>query len=99
MAKLTEKSANGTSFHDTTIRTTVNKLVEAVGEAQWGDNSGEDKTNFDWICETKDGDIFTIYDWKEYRSIHRDELIEFHIGGENKLITEKAKRELLEILK
>jgi len=99
MAKLTEKSTNGTSFHDTTIRTTVNKLIEAVGEPQWEDNSGDDKSNFDWNCETEDGDIFTIYDWKEYRRIHGEELIQFHIGGENKLITEKAKRELLEILK
>lgn len=99
MAKLTEKSTNGTSFHDTTIRTTVNKLIEAVGEPQWEDNSGDDKSNFDWNCETEDGDIFTIYDWKEYRRINGEELIHFHIGGENKLITEKAKRELLEILK
>jgi hypothetical protein len=99
MAKLTEKSANGTSFYDTVIRTTVNKLVEAVGKAQWENNSGDDKTNFDWICETEDGDVFTIYDWKEYRSIRLDETIEFHIGGESKSITEQAKRELLEILK
>jgi hypothetical protein len=99
MAKLTEKSANGTSFYDTVIRTTVNKLVEAVGKAQWENNSGDDKTNFDWICETEDGDVFTIYDWKEYRSIRLDETIEFHIGGESKSITDKAKRELLEILK
>jgi hypothetical protein len=99
MAKLTEKSANGTSFYDTVIRTTVNKLVEAVGKAQWENNSGDDKTNFNWICETEDGDVFTIYDWKEYRSIRLDETIEFHIGGESKSITDKAKRELLEILK
>jgi hypothetical protein len=99
MVKLTEKSANGTSFHDTTIRTTVNKLIEAVGEPQWEDNSGEDKTNFDWVCETEDGEIFTIYDWKEYRRIHGEELIKFHIGGNNKIVTEKAKSELLEILK
>ena len=99
MAKLTDKSATGTSFYDTVIRTTVNKLINALGEAQWGDNSGEDKINFDWICETENGDVFTIYDWKEYRPIGSDEMIEFHIGGDNKSITEKAKRELLEIIK
>jgi hypothetical protein len=99
MAKLTEKSANGTSFHFTTIRTTVNKLVEALGDPQYEDNIGEDKTNFGWDCETKDGDVFTIYDWKEYRRIHGEELIQFHIGGDNKIVTEKAKSELLEILK
>jgi hypothetical protein len=97
MARLSNKNAS-TSFHFTTIRTTVNKLTSALGEAQSIDNSGDDKVNFDWNCETEDGDVFTIYDWKEYRSISEDELIEFHIGGESKSITEKAKRELLEML-
>jgi hypothetical protein len=98
MAKLSNKNGGG-SFHDTTIRTTVNKLSNALGEAQCIDNSGDDKTNFDWNCETEDGDVFTIYDWKEYRSIRPDEMIEFHIGGKNRSITEKAKRELLEMLR
>lgn len=97
MAQLSNRNGD-TSFHNTTIRTTVNKLTSALGEAQSIDNSGDDKVNFDWNCETKDGDIFTIYDWKEYRSIGKDELIEFHIGGENKSITDKARRELLEML-
>ena len=99
MAKLTEQSADGTSFHFTTIKTTVNKLSNALGKAQYIDNTGEDKVNFDWICETKDGEVFTIYDWKEYRSIEPYETIEFHIGGDNKIVTEKAKRELLDLLK
>jgi hypothetical protein len=98
MAKLSNKNAS-TSFHFVTIRTTVNKLSNALGEAQIIDNSGDDKVNFDWNCETEDGDVFTIYDWKEYRSISEDELIEFHIGGESKSITEKAKTELLAMLK
>jgi hypothetical protein len=99
MAKLTEQSANGTSFHFTTIRTTVNKLVEFLGEPTVQDNTGEDKVNFEWDCETKDGEVFTIYDWKEYRSIHGEELIDFHIGGYNKIVTEQAKKELLDIIK
>jgi hypothetical protein len=99
MAKLTEQSANGTSSHFTTIRTTVNKLVEFLGEPTVQDNTGEDKVNFEWDCETKDGEVFTIYDWKEYRSIHGEELIDFHIGGYNKIVTEQAKRELLDIIK
>jgi hypothetical protein len=99
MAKLTEQSVNGTSFHDSVIRTTVNKLVEVLGEPTVQDNTGEDKVNFEWDCETKDGEVFTIYDWKEYKIIHGEELIEFHIGGYNKIVTEKAKRELLDLLK
>lgn len=98
MAKLSNRSSNGTSFHDTVIRTTVNKLSNALGEAQCIDNSGDDKVNFEWDCETEDGDVFTIYDWKEYRPIGLNEMVEFHIGGETKSITEQAKRELLAIL-
>jgi hypothetical protein len=97
MAKLSNKN-DETSFHFTTIKTTVNKLVEVLGEPQCEDNTGEDKVNFDWNCETEDGEVFTIYDWKEYRRIHGDENIEFHIGGKDKSITEKAKKELLEML-
>ena len=98
MAKLTNRSSNGTSFHDTVIKTTVNKLTKALGKAQIIGNDGKDKVNFDWTCETKNGDIFTIYDWKEYRVLDLDEEIEFHIGGKNRTVTEEAKEELLEIL-
>ena len=98
MAKLSNKN-DETSFHFTTITTTVNKLTEALGEAQCIDNTGDDKVNFDWNCETEDGEVFTIYDWKEYRRIGLSDRIEFHIGGKDKSITEKAKRELLEIIK
>jgi hypothetical protein len=97
MAKLSNKNAE-TSFHFVTIRTTVNKLEQAIGQAQCIDNSGDDKVNYDWCCETEDGDVFTIYDWKEYRPIGPNEMVEFHIGGETKSITEQAKRELLAIL-
>jgi hypothetical protein len=99
MAKLTNRvEANGTSFHNTVINTTVNKLTKALGEAQIIGNDGKDKVNFDWICETENGDIFTIYDWKEYRVLDLDEVIEFHIGGKNRTVTQEAKEELLEIL-
>jgi hypothetical protein len=97
MAKLSNKNAS-TSFHSITIRTTVNKLTNVLGEAQIIDNSGDDKVNFDWNCETEDGDVFTIYDWKEYRPIGLNEMIDFHIGGESKSITEQAKMELLDVL-
>jgi hypothetical protein len=97
MAKLSNKNAE-TSFHDTTIRTTVSKLEQVIGRAQDSSNSGDDKTNYDWGCETEDGDVFTIYDWKEYRPIGSNEVIEFHIGGKTKSITEQAKMELLAIL-
>ena len=98
MAKLTEKSASGTSFYDITITTTPQKLIDALGEPQFGDNSGQDKSNFDFICETEDGDVFTIYDWKEYRPLKMNEIVTFHIGGNSKFVTMTAKTELEDIL-
>ena len=94
MAKLTNKSANGTSFHDTYLTSTVSIIKEKFGEPQSESNYGQDKINFDWTGETKNGDIFTIYDWKEYRVLDENETIEFHIGGRDHIVTSKAKTEL-----
>jgi len=88
--KQTFKSPVGTSFHDTVINTTVNKLIKALGHPQYFQNDGKDKVNFEWRMETDKGEVFTVYDYKEYRCIDYDEIIEFHIGGMEKYITENA---------
>jgi len=94
MAKLTEKTADGTSFHNSTIYATVDELNRTLGQAQYQSNDGDDKVNFEWTCETDNGDVFTIYDWKEYRTIETDEEIEWHIGGCSSAITFEAAREV-----
>ncbi len=94
MAKLSNKTANGTSFHNSVILASVNEIIEILGEPQYQSNDGEDKVNFEWDCETEEGDVFTIYDWKEYRPISKDEEIKWHIGGDSRLITSKALKEL-----
>jgi bacillopeptidase F (M6 metalloprotease family) len=97
MAKKTEKSADGTSFHGTVINSTINELTRSIGEPQYDAGryaSGFDKTAVEWTCETKDGDVFTIYDWKEGLS-NEDDIIEFHIGGHSEEITKRALEELL----
>jgi hypothetical protein len=95
MAKLTDKSASGTSFHDVTITFSVNFLTQLLGPPQMAWNDGTDKVNFEWICETKDGDVFTIYDWKEYRKLGLDEIIEWHIGSHEYTVSVDAKHEIL----
>jgi len=94
----TNKSTGGTSFHDTTIGTTVHTLRKLLGEPYCEDNDGEDKVNFEWQMKTDNGDVFTVYDWKEYRPLDEHEIIEFHIGGMSKVITEQAKNEMYEAL-
>ena len=96
--KKTEKSRNETSFYNTTITTTVNELIRVLGDPDEDSNTGEDKVNFEWICERENGDIVTIYDWKEYRMIDINEEIEFHLGGHNQLSTFNGKEDLIALL-
>ena len=97
MIKKTEQSADGTSFHGITIETTLGRLRAAFGDPQWEYNDGEDKSNIDYTLETSDGDVFTVYDWKEYRPIGEDEVLDFHIGAYNNHIAFEAKQEMHKI--
>ena len=92
--KKTFKEIGGTSFHDTTIGTTVHTLTKILGKPEYSGNDGEDKINYEWEMETSSGDVFTVYDWKEYKVLDEHEIIEFHIGGHSKTITEQAKKEI-----
>jgi hypothetical protein len=96
--KKTEKSSDRTSFHNVTIKTTINELVRVLGEPRYQTNDGEDKVNVEWVCERANGDIVTIYDWKEYRPLDGDEKIEFHLGGHSQLITFNGKEDLIALL-
>ena len=94
--KATNKSATGTSFYNSTLKCSIDTLFKVLGEPIDDSNTGEDKTNFEWIMETSRGDVFTVYDWKEYRSLNYSDVIEWHIGGMSKQITDLAKQEIRE---
>jgi hypothetical protein len=96
--KATSKEVDGTSFHETTIKCSLATLRKVLGEPEYEPNDGEDKVNFEWVLETDNGDVFTVYDWKEYRSLNENEMIEWHIGGFDKPTTEQAKREIREAI-
>ena len=96
--KHTTKTANGTSFHNDTFNASVADLRIICGIPVMEHNDGSDKVNFDWVMETEDGDVFTIYDWKEYRTLSEHENIEWHIGGENGNITSTALNEIADAL-
>jgi hypothetical protein len=93
--KKTTRSTNGTSFHDNTITASVRELEEILGAPTFMCNDGADKVNFEWEMETEDGEVFTVYDWKEYRYIAEAETIEWHIGGKSRSETEAALSEIL----
>ena len=85
------------SFHGITITTTVNKLIKAIGEPMYVDNSGEEKSNYDFSFMVQDFEAF-VYDWKEYRPIGKNELIEFQIGTDTPIQSLIAKEELEKLL-
>ena len=98
MAVKSKKNSEGTCFTDRTITCSVQDLQQLFGQAQWGNNSGMDKTNFDWICQTDDGKVFTIYDWKYYRPLSLTEPVKWHIGAHAGSVAMRAKNELVSML-
>jgi hypothetical protein len=94
MCKKTDKSTENTSFHDITIFASVQDLIRSFGEPSFQDNMGDDKVNFEWEMETDDGDVFTIYDWKEYRRLNKIEVINWHIGSHSKKVSIDAVNEV-----
>ncbi len=92
--KQTTKSSNFTSFYGSEVIATVKELIQVLGEPAYDGNDGQDKVNYEWVLETDKGNVFTVYDWKHYRSIRTDEQVYWHIGGHNLNATETAKREI-----
>ena len=92
--KSTNKTPNGTSYWSNNITATVTQLKAILGEPVFCDNDGSDKVNFVWNLESDNGDVFTVYDWKEYRPISEDEIIVWHIGGINGSVTIQAQSEV-----
>jgi hypothetical protein len=99
MAKKTYQNTDGTSFQGVVIRATVNQLISAFGDPTIVDNTGEDKTNYEWDMETNEGEVFCIYDWKEGRPLGKDEFVTWHIGAKSKSVSNDAEREILKALK
>jgi hypothetical protein len=96
--KKTNRSVSGTSFHDVTIKTSIKALKAVLGEPTYTGDPIEDKVQVEWICETQEGNVVTIYDWKEYRILLQSEEVEFHIGGFTYFDTLDAKNELIKLL-
>jgi len=59
-----------------------NQLVEVLGEPTYMEESGDGKTNTEWVVEYK-GEVFTIYDWKLWMSLKNSPNTSYrwHIGG------------------
>lgn len=99
MARHTNQSASGTSFYGVVFSATPKQLTDLFPDSFHAQNDGTDKTNFDFTLETENGDVFTIYDWKEYMPLAMNEIVEWHIGGFNQQTCLQGKAEVLALLK
>ena len=98
MIKKTTKSTAETTFHGTTIKTSIERLKKLFPDSYIENNNGEDKINFKFSLELDSGDVFTVYDWKQYHPLQETEEIAFNIGGENVFVTETAKNEINKLI-
>ena len=89
---------SGSSFHQDVIFATPNELRHILGEPVYEQNDGTDKVNMEWYIQMNDGNMFTVYDYKEYRPLRPNERVEWHIGGHDRFSTHLAKTLLEEAL-
>lgn len=94
--KQTTKNTSGTHFLDVTVFASRNELITICGKPQ--SSSADFKVRYCWDMETEDGDVFTVYDWKDVRR-KADEPIVWHIGSYNYLAADTARHELTQALK
>ena len=64
----------------TTFKASYNDVKAIFGKANLGE-SGDQKCSHEWQLKDDNGNIYNIYDWKEYRKIPKKEVICYHIGG------------------
>lgn len=96
--KKTIKSTINTSFHGVTITATLEDLVKVLGEPSSICLDQDEKVQYEWLMETKNGTIFTVYDWKEYHEILPDSEIDWHIGTEHEFQSKAARSEVFDAL-
>ena len=82
--KTTMQPPNGTSFHGQVIYASVEELKAVLGEQTYTSDI-TDKVQNEWVCETSEGFVITVYDWKEYRSYTDEDVIEWHIGAKGSM--------------
>jgi hypothetical protein len=99
MAKQTKQDYLGTSFHNVEIKATPRRLMELFPDSFTDNNDGENKVNFNFVLETNNGKVFTIYDYKEYRRLDLDEIVDWHIGAKTFMDSMRAKEELEALLR
>ena len=87
----------GTSYHGDSIKASFFQLTHLFGLPSI--NNCENKVNYEWELQTEGGIPFTLYDWKYYRPLLIEEIIEWNIGTDTKEHSKIIKQELDMLLK
>lgn len=95
--KTPTQTANGTSHHGSLFRATRADLEKVFGPPRYEDTI-EEKVQAEWVFETDEGEVFTIYDWKEYRSYGLTEPILWHVGAHTRVASHRALQEIEDAL-
>ena len=87
-----------TSFFGVCVKAKVSDMIKVLGEPHFTD--ADDNTSLEWMFESENGITFTIYDWQEKvpANVNREQVCEFHIGGNTKKGAERAKAIIEEYL-
>lgn len=94
--KPTTKNTSGTHFLNVTVFASRREIFTICGQPSMAD--GDEKVRYCWDMETEDGEVFTIYDWRDIIIRKSDEPINWHIGSFNYLAADNARFELTEAL-
>ena len=81
------------------VLASYNKIVKEFGEPFWKkteEHPGDGKVNFRWTLMTNNGEIITLYDWKE-KAFSPNENIWWHVGVTGTTNHAKLEKELKEI--
>lgn len=73
-------AANGTSFQSTTGRYTPQQIIDVFGKGILFDDliGGDGKVRWEWMFQDQDGNVFTVYDYKNDTSLNQE--YDWHIG-------------------
>ncbi len=85
--KHTLQSIVGTGYFGDNLKMTPADLEKVFGKAQYMANTGTQKVNYEWRLEHQ-GEVFTIYDYKEYSPLVGGCTYEFHVGFKSKFAAE-----------
>jgi len=84
--KKANASERGMTSYMGSVNTTYSRLVEIFGRPN--SYSGDGKTNSEWVIKFDNGEIATIYDYKE--PITPTDDYDWHIGGHKRWVVAKV---------